>query len=139
MKAKLAKPDIIIDATKAILGRLASYCAKQALLGKNIVVVNCNEIIITGRPRTTINEYKEMRQKGGSSLKGPFFPKHPERIVKRTVRGMLSYKQVRGKEALKRVICYNDVPEQYKDSKKISAGKPKNTRTIKLKELSRDI
>ena len=97
MKPKI-KNVIVIDGKNAILGRLASYVVKQALLGKEIAIVNCNEVVISGKPKSVIKEYQEKRQRGGSSLKGPFFPKSPERIVKRTVRGMLSYKQGRGRE-----------------------------------------
>lgn len=131
--------EVIIDATNATLGRLASYVAKQALLGKKMVIVNCDNVVIVGNSRSIIKEYQFMRKLGGSSLAGPFFPKHPERIVKRTIRGMLSHRQMRGKDALRRVMCYNDTPEEYKDSKKILAGKEKKRKTIKLKDLSKEI
>jgi len=130
---------IVIDANNAILGRLASYAAKQALLGKEIVIVNCNDAVITGKKSSIVSEYMVARARGGSSLKGPFFPKSPERILKRTIRGMLSYKQGRGREALKRIICYNATPAEYEEAKKIIAGKEKNIKTIKLSELSKVI
>jgi len=135
----MANNKIIIDGKNAILGRLASYVAKQAMLGKEIAIVNCDEVVVSGKPRSVIGEYDEMRKKGGSSLQGPFFPKSPERIVKRTIRGMLSYKQGRGLAALKRVKCYNDTPEEFGEGKKIVAGKEKKIKTIKLKELSKEI
>ena len=72
-------------------------------------------------------------------MKGPFFPKNPERIVKRTIKGMLSYTQQRGLDALKRVICYNEVPKEYENEKKILAGKEKRTTSINLGELSKEI
>ncbi len=130
---------IIIDGENAVLGRLASFVAKQALLGKEVVVVNCKEVVVTGRPRSIIKEYKEAREKGGSSLHGPFFPRFPERIVKRTIRGMLAHKQLRGKTALKRVRCHNEIPAEFENSKKFVAGKEKKIKTIKLKELSKEI
>jgi large subunit ribosomal protein L13 len=133
------KQKLIIDGENAILGRLASYVAKQALLGKEIAIVNCKGVVISGKPKTIISEYKEMRQKGGASMKGPFFPKSPERIVKRTVRGMLSYKQGRGKDSFRRVRCYNEIPNDFANEKKIIAGKPKKIRTIKLVDLEKHI
>jgi len=133
------KADIVIDATNATLGRLASFVAKKALLGEKIVIVNCDYAVISGRPRGIIEEYKDIRSKGGASLHGPFFPKHPERIVKRTIRGMLPYRQQRGKEAMKNIRCYNKLPEEYREEKKILAGKPKNVKTINLKKLSQEI
>ena len=131
--------EIVIDADNAILGRLASYAAKQALLGKKLVIVNCEESVISGKPKSVISEYREIRQKGGSALKGPFFPKSSERIVKRTIRGMLSYQQSRGREALKRIICHNQTPDKYKEVKKVKAGKEKKVKTIKLREVSKEI
>ncbi len=128
---------LIIDATNATLGRLSSFAAKQALLGKEIIIVNCKKAIITGNKSSIAKEYYESRARGGHSLKGPNFPKAPERIVKRTIRGMLSYKQGRGREALKRIMCYNEIPQEYLAEKKILAGKEKNVNTISLEELSK--
>ena len=130
---------LIIDAHGATLGRLASYAAKQALQGKSVIIVNCSDAVIVGGKRSIIKEYLITRQRGGASLRGPFFPKNPERIVKRTIRGMLPFRQGRGADALKRVMCYNKTPEEYKDAKKLTAGKEKKTTTIKLSELSREI
>jgi large subunit ribosomal protein L13 len=130
---------VVIDGKNAALGRLASFVAKQALMGKEIAIINCDEVVVSGKPKSVIMEYREMRQKGGAGLHGPFFPKSPERIVKRTIRGMLSYKQGRGGDAFKRVKCYNDSPSEFDNAKKITAGKEKKIKTIKLKELSREI
>jgi len=130
---------IIIDATDGILGRIAGFAAKQSLLGKSVVIVNCNEVLITGDPRTTINAYKAKISRGGSAQKGPYFPKTPERIMKRTTRGMLSHKQGRGSDALKRVICYNSVPEEFKDAEKISMKRELKGKAIKLSKLSKEL
>lgn len=130
---------IVIDATNATLGRLASYAAKQALLGKNIIILNCSDAVISGNRHLIIKEYNEKRRRGGSSLKGPFFPAIPYKLVKRTIRGMLRYKEGRGRDALKRVMCYNNTPEEYKDVKKLMAGKEKRIKTIKLSDLAKEI
>jgi len=131
--------ELIIDGKNATLGRLASFAVKKSLLGNNVVIVNCNDVVIVGNPRSIIKDYKETRKRGGSSLQGPFFPRIPERIVKRTARGMLSYKQGRGKAAFKRIICHNEIPEEHSEKKMIHAGKVKNSKTIKLKELGKEI
>ena len=39
---------VVIDARGHLLGRLASVIAKQLLGGKKIVVVRCEEILISG-------------------------------------------------------------------------------------------
>lgn len=125
----------VIDGKNATLGRLSSYAAKQSLLGKKIVIINANEVVIVGDKKNISAKYKDMIQKGGHSLKGPKIIRTPERILKRTIRGMLSHKQTRGSGALDRIRCYNQVPEKYKESKKIVAGKEKRGKFITLKEL----
>ena len=131
--------EIVIDASHGTLGRIASYVAKQALLGKTIAIVNCNEVLVTGKRAATLKEYSEKRARGGSSLKGPNFPRHPERIMKRTIRGMLSYKQARGSQALDRVKCYNSIPAELEQTKKISLKREIKVKAIKLKEISKTI
>ncbi len=124
---------IVIDAKDAILGRLSSFAAKEALKGKNIIVVNCNDVLLAGNVSNIVEEYHQFRMLGGrSSLKGVFFPKNPERIVKRTIRGMLPHLQTRGEEALDRVMCYNKVPKEFENTPKISMVRKLRTKAIKL-------
>ena len=135
----MTQEKIIIDATNSPLGRLASFSAKQALLGRPIVIVNCNSAIISGRKSSIIGEYKIARARGGAILKGPNFPKNPERIIKRTIRGMLPYKKGRGRDALKKIICHNDTPKEYENMEKISLQEIFKIKTMTLKELSEKI
>ena len=128
---------IIIDASGGVLGRIASFAAKQSLFGKEIVIVNCNEVLITGRGENTLQRYTRARKRGGSSLKGPIILKSPERIMKRTIRGMLSHKQIRGREAFHRIMCYNLVPDEFVNAEKISLVRPVKMRAIKLEKLSK--
>ena len=83
-----------------------------------------------------VEKYATLVKKGGHSLKGPKIIRTPERILKRTVRGMLSHKQTRGSDAIKRVICHNEIPEEYKESKKIKAGREKKGKFITLRQLA---
>ncbi len=46
------------------------------------------------------------------------------------------HRRGQGKLALKRIICYNSVPEEFKESKMIKAGHSKPKKYIELKELS---
>ncbi len=128
----------IINAEGAILGRISSLAAKQALLGKEVVVVNCNKAIITGRKEAAIKNYLEKKRKGGSSQRGPNIHSAPEKILKRTIRGMLPYKKGKGADALKRVRCYNEVPEKYKEkvkkNEKLESGLSLKELSLRLKE-----
>ena len=130
---------IIIDAANSPLGRLASFSAKQALLGKEIIILNCEAAVISGMKPSIISKYKQARTRGGSARKGPNFPKIPERLVKRTIRGMLSYKEGRGRDAMKKIMCYNNTPKEYENAEKISLQKIFNVKTMALKELSEKI
>jgi len=103
----------VIDASGHILGRLSSYIAKRLLEGEKIVVVNAEKAIITGSPENIFERYKEKYDRG-SKEKGPYFPRHPERIFKRTVRGMLPWKSRRGREAFRRLRVFMGVPEPLK-------------------------
>ncbi|UCD03374.1 MAG: 50S ribosomal protein L13 [Candidatus Aenigmatarchaeota archaeon] len=103
-----------IDAKDMILGRLASATAKKLLNGESVCVVNAEKSVIVGRPETIIAEYKEKRARG-DPYHGPFFPRTPDRIFKRTVRGMLPYKTARGSEALKRLKVFISIPAGLKD------------------------
>ena len=110
------KDATVIDATNAILGRLGTNVAKRLLNGENIIIVNSEKAIIIGKKRSLIEEYRAKREIG-TSRKGPFFPRMPDRIVKRTIRGMLPYQQHKGRSALKRLKCYIGVPEEFKNKK----------------------
>ena len=126
---------IVLDGKHALLGRLASYAAKQALIGKKVVVVNCNETLVSGDKKNTIAHYMNLRKMGSSNQRGPYVLKSPERIMKRTIKGMLPHTQERGRTAMKRVMCYNEQPEEFKDIKAVHSKRVKPARTITLKQL----
>ena len=50
---------MIIDASGTMLGRLASYAAKQVLNGNEIVIVNAEKAVISGRKQRIINDFKQ--------------------------------------------------------------------------------
>jgi len=106
----------IIDATNLLLGRFATVAAKKALLGEEIVIVNCENAIISGKKEEIIERYKQ-KVKRGIPLKGPYFPKQSDLVVRRTIRGMLPFKTAKGREAFKRVMCYTHVPSEYQNKK----------------------
>jgi len=127
----------VIDGTNAVLGRLASYAAKQALLGEEIVIVNCEKVIITGNRQNILEDFRDKRTKIGSGQKGPKISRLAYMIVKRAIRGMLSHRQARGKEALRRIMCYEGIPEKFKEAKMIRSGKEKQGKFIQVKELTK--
>ncbi|MFT4261118.1 MAG: 50S ribosomal protein L13 [Candidatus Woesearchaeota archaeon] len=103
---------MIIDAKDMIVGRLATHVAKQALLGETISIVNAEKAVITGKKDEILNKFKQRKERG-AALVGPYYPRTPERLLKRMIRGMLPYKQPRGREAFERIKCYKGVPKQF--------------------------
>ena len=127
----------IIDGTNAVLGRLASYSAKQALLGEEIVILNCEKVIITGNRQDIRETFEAKRRRIGSGQKGPKHSRLAHLIVKRAIRGMLSHRSGRGKEAFRRIRCYEGVPEELKDAKKIVGNKEKKAKFIHVEEITK--
>lgn len=128
----------VIDGKDAILGRLASFVAKEALRGEEISVINCDQIIITGSKKNIEEEFKEKRSKFGSSQKGPIHSRNNEKIVKRAIRGMLpNFREGRGREAFKRIKCYVRIPKQFEESKKIVLKNDKKSKFVRVEHLSK--
>ncbi len=98
-----------IDADGVILGRLASHVAERLKDGEEIDIVNAEKAVISGTPDEVYDRYRE-RQESGTRESGPRHPKAPERIVKRTVRGMLPDGND-GREAFKRLTAYTGNPD----------------------------
>jgi len=106
--------EIVIDAKDKIAGRLASFVAKELLKGNKVVVLNVEKAIISGDKEDIIEEFKRRRERG-DPYKGPFYPRYPDEIFRRMVRGMLPYKKYRGKIALKNLKVFYGMPNEYKD------------------------
>lgn len=101
----------VIDANNLILGRMASTVAKRLVNGEEIEIINAEKAIISGRKDSIHERYKNYIQRGTKEF-GPYFPKRPDRLVKRTVRGMIPYKKATGREAYKRLKVYIGVPPE---------------------------
>lgn len=106
----------IIDANCLILGRMASIIAKRLLNGEEIILVNAEKAIISGKLKNKVLEAKDFLKVGYPRI-GPFHYRRPDRIVRRTVRGMLPYKKPKGKNAYKRLKVFMGVPEDLKSQK----------------------
>ena len=117
----------IIDATGHVLGRMATNVAKLALSGEEVHIVNAEKAIIIGASKKSIEARYTFKREVGTHRKGPFFPREPHLIVKRTIRGMLPYQKPDGRAALRRVIAHIGVPKELEGQE-----------TIQLKDALRD-
>lgn len=102
----------IIDATGLVLGRMATDVAKRAKNGEDVHIVNAEKAIITGSSKKAIQARYTFKREVGTARKGPFFPREPHLLVKRTVRGMLPYQKPDGRAAYQRVKAYIGVPKE---------------------------
>jgi large subunit ribosomal protein L13 len=129
---------LVVDGKGAILGRLASYVAKQALRGEEIAVVNCKEIIITGKKEKIKEDFEQRRKRVGTTQQGPRFPRTTEKMVKRTIRGMLpDHRERRGKIVYSKIKCYSAIPKEFESSKKISLLRKTKSKFVKMGEVSK--
>ncbi len=122
--------DLIIDGNEAIMGRLASTVAKELLNGKRVAIVNAEKIIISGSKENILERYlaKKRRKNLAKPRKGSFYLVKPDKLFKRTVKGMLPKKTWRGREALKRLKVYIGIPDELKKfnlTKLLEANKTK--------------
>ena len=104
----------LIDASGLILGRVASDVAKRLLEGATIVIVNAEKAVISGRRHSIVKDAKTFLEVG-HPRKGPYHRRRPDRILRRTVRGMLPRKKPKGQAAYRRLKVYIGVPEELKD------------------------
>ncbi|MFH2020698.1 MAG: 50S ribosomal protein L13 [archaeon] len=110
---------MIIDAKDLIVGRLATFVAKQALLGNEVRIINSEKAVVSGKKKMVFDEALYWVERG-TPRKGPFIHRSPERLLRRIIRGMLPHDKAKGREAYKRVLCYIDVPDEFKDKKAIT-------------------
>jgi large subunit ribosomal protein L13 len=112
-------PATLINADGLILGRMASNVAKKLLNGEKVIIVNAEKAIISGKKKSKVAEAKEFLEVGAPK-RGPFHYRRPDRILRKTVRGMLPFKKPKGKTALKKLKVFISVPEDLKDQQMIT-------------------
>lgn len=134
---------MIIDGKGHILGRLASLTSKKLLEGEKIVVLNSEKIMLTGSKDWAYAKYKQRVDRASTSNPrdmGPKYPRRPEEIFRRTVRGMLPIKKSKGRSAFKGLKAYVGVPREFKktEASKLVDAKYRNIKKgIELEEISK--
>lgn len=129
----------VYDGTGMVAGRLATRIAKQILNEERVVVVNADKVVVTGTKERVIREYRAKRNRG-KIRKGPYYPRQPHMIFKRVVRGMVPYRQPKGRAAHKRLICHIGVPEEFEGAEFVRPedALPNNPEdTVSMADISR--
>lgn len=137
--ATVAKEWVVIDATDAVLGRLASQAAKilrgkhkpgytpHVDCGDNVIIINADKVKLTGKKLTDKVYIRHTGYPGGQRFATPadYLRKKPEFIIEKAVKGMLPRTRL-GAAILKNLKVY--VGEEHPHA----AQSPK---TIKLNEI----
>ncbi|MFL2493266.1 MAG: 50S ribosomal protein L13 [Candidatus Thalassarchaeum sp.] len=142
---------LVYDARDKILGRLASQVAKQLISARKdgreqrVIIYNAEHAIVSGHRTQVLSRY-DKKYKLNHPRKGPFFPRMPDQILKRTVRGMLPYqKNSSGRGALRDLrvligrptnISEEDLPEDHAWGDTDSIERPLPLKFVRLGEIS---
>ena len=131
----------VLDVDGAVLGRISSELAKELLKGEKITVVNADKAIITGRIEDIYRKYKQRldRSDKANPKKGPHFPRTPDRLFKRAVRGMINYRTQRGKNALENLTVFMGIPNEYEGKQEKHTIRPPACSYVTLLELSEEL
>ena len=132
---------IVVDGKGLILGRVASFVAKELLKGNEVHLINSESLIISGDKKAIVDKYLVRRslQHKGNPEKSPKWPKQPNMLVKRIIRGMLPYKKAKGRKAYKRLKVHIGNPG-YDKAEKVERAKPNNVvKYLTVKELCKMI
>ncbi|BCU67460.1 50S ribosomal protein L13 [Sulfolobales archaeon HS-7] len=141
----MSEERVIVNGENQILGRMCSMVIRYLKEGKKVAIVNAKKIVISGDKRKVIEGYKllfEVRTMYNPEKSGIRRPRNPQRIVKRTIRGMLP-KNESGKKMLKMVKVYNDIPPYLQSEKMISFPEANNSRLkgyyVYLSEVAKEM
>jgi large subunit ribosomal protein L13 len=127
--------EIMINAEDCIAGRLASLVAKRLLNGEEIRIVNAEKAVISGDPKVVFDIFKGKISRG-DPYHGPFYPRRPDMVLKRMVRGMLP-KKPRGRDAYKRLKVFISIPEEFKNREFEIMERAKNDLECKFTTLEK--
>ena len=143
----------VYDADGLVLGRLASTGAdillKSTRAGNSdqVVIVNAEKAVVSGKPSSVYATYHD-KYALNHARKGPYFPRMPDMILKRTVSGMLPYHaKRRGRRALRNlrveIGCPShlsgDLPEGHEVGDDSKIRRPLPQRFVRLGEISANL
>lgn len=105
-----------VNAEGQIVGRMCSKVAKLLLNGEKVIILNAEKAVFSGKKKSKIAEAHKFLEVGAPK-RGPFHYRRPDRFLRKIVRGMVPFKQPKGKNAYKRLKVFMGVPLEFKDKK----------------------
>jgi large subunit ribosomal protein L13 len=112
-------PITFVNAEGLIVGRMCSKVAKRLLNGEEVIILNAEKAVFSGKKKSKILEAHKFLEVG-APMRGPFHYRRPDRFLRKTVRGMVPYYQPKGKTAYKRLKVFMGVPLEFKDQNMIT-------------------
>ncbi len=109
----------LVNAEAQVVGRMCSKIAKLLLNGEEVIILNAEKAIFSGKKKSKVAE-AHLFLEVGAPMRGPFHYRRPDRYLRKTVRGMLPFKQPKGKSAYKRLKVYMGIPLEFKDKQMIT-------------------
>jgi large subunit ribosomal protein L13 len=137
------KPSVtLVNAEGLIVGRMCSKVAKRLLNGEEVIILNAEKAVFSGKKKSKVAEAKQFLEVG-APMRGPFHYRRPDRFLRKTVRGMLPFKQPKGKSAFKRLKVFMGVPLELKDQQMITFTEAQSTKLrgphFTLAEMAKEI
>jgi len=137
----------LVDADGQTLGRLATQIAswlrgkhlptyaEHMDLGDFVVVVNASRIRLTGNKAVQRKYYRHSTYPGGLKAVslGDLLEKHPDRVIKHTVRGMLPHNAL-GRKMLRKLKIY--AGSQHPHSAQFRAAEKLQQRATETSEIA---
>ena len=112
-------PITFVNAEGLIVGRMCSKVAKRLLNGEEVIILNAEKAVFSGKKKSKVLE-AHIFLEVGAPMRGPFHYRRPDRFLRKTVRGMVPFKQPKGKNAYKRLKVFMGVPIEFKDEQMIT-------------------
>ncbi len=107
----------VINGKNRVLGRLACEAINEAKKGKQVKIINAEDIIITGRRKNTVKRYQDkfnLRNIGNPKKSPKIVSRRPDLFVKGRIRRMLAKEKSMNKKIKKRIKAYIGNPENLK-------------------------
>jgi len=130
----------VIDAKNLIYGRLASNVAEMIMAGDEVVVLNAEDLIITGERGFVFANFKHRIDVGEvSRRKGPFNNRRADLLFKQCVWDMIPRYTTSGREAYRRLHVFVGTPKQFEGAQKVrpvEADKKVNCKYVTLGQIA---
>ena len=133
---------VVIDAEGAIIGRLGARVAKLLLAGQQVEIINADKALMSGSLTSSKEKFMSRRSQKNKRNpdESPKWPRVPNMLLRRMIRGMLPFWSQRGRDAYKRLHVTVGTPTDTGKAQRIAeASSEHKHRCFKLSELCKEV